>query len=88
MTSLPAPVALDTYFLEARCKLLDLAAIFDRIDRGSGANSVVADPRLARLQQAIETLLKSDSRAERVQEIFSLSYDPNWVRPEPREQSA
>ena len=87
MAPLPAAAALDAYFLEARCKLLDLAAIFDRIDRGTGG-SVGADPRLPRLRQAIETLLTPGPRAERVQEIFSLAYDPNWVRPEPREQSA
>ena len=34
MTPLPATQALDRYFLEARSKLLDLAAILDRIGRG------------------------------------------------------
>jgi hypothetical protein len=87
MPPLPAAAALDTYFLEARCQLLTVAAILDRIDRGSGG-SVAADPRMNRLRQAVETLLAPGSRAERVQEIFSLAYDPNWVRPEPREQSA
>jgi hypothetical protein len=33
VTPLAAAQALDDYFLEARSKLLDLAAILDRIDR-------------------------------------------------------
>ena len=84
MTPLPARAALDAYFLEARCKALDLAAILDRLDRGTGPG-VADDPRLARLRRAVETLLSAGgNRAERVQEIFSLDYDPAWVRPEPR----
>jgi len=83
MTPLPAKSALDTYFLEARCKLLDVAAILDRIDRGDG--SVQSDPRLANLRKAIETLLsKPSGRAEELQHIFSLAYDANWKRPEPK----
>jgi len=72
---------LDGYFLEARSKLLDLAAILDRIDRGGG---VTGDPRLARIRQAID-LLREDGvdRAEKVQTVFSLPYDPNWKKPTP-----
>jgi hypothetical protein len=74
-------LALDTYFLEARAKLLDLAAILDRVDRGGGAE----DPRLAKVRQALEVLGdRSAGRAERVQKIFSLDYDPGWERPQPR----
>lgn len=83
MTPLPAQSALDAYFLEARCKLLDVAAILDRIGRGNG--DVNADPRLANIRRAIETLLtKPEARAEELQHIFSLAYDPNWKRPEPK----
>ncbi len=84
MSPLPAAAALDAYFLEARCKLLDVAAIFDRFDRGVGADAAGNDPRIARLRSAVETLLRTGPRAERVQEIFSLQYDPSWPRPEPR----
>jgi hypothetical protein len=73
---------LDGYFLEARSKLLDLAAILDRIDRGGG---VTNDPRLDRIRQAIDALQESGTdRAEKVQTIFSLAYDPDWKRPTPR----
>ena len=56
MNPLPANQALDSHFLEARCKLLDLAAILDRIGRGTGANGVAEDPRLAQIRQALEIL--------------------------------
>ena len=80
---LPAGKALDAFFLEARSKLLDLAAILDRIGRGSGV--VDNDPRLARIREALEVLQdQSGGRAERIQQVFSLDYDPTWERPQPR----
>lgn len=83
MTPLPAPRVLDMFFLEARSKLLDLAATLDRLDRGEGA--AAADPRVERIRQALLTLLETEpGRAERVQQIFSLAYDPDWPRPQPR----
>ena len=45
LTPLPAAQALDAYFLDARSRLLDLAAMLDRIDRGGG----MKDPRLERI---------------------------------------
>ena len=85
MTPLPSRTALDAYFLEARSKLLDLAAILDRIGRGAGSGELANDPRLARIRQALEVLHdESGDRAERIQQIFSLDYDPNWERPKPR----
>jgi len=53
---LPSHAALDAYFLDARCKLLDLAALLDRIGRGDGSSDVEDDPRLARIRQALEVL--------------------------------
>ena len=85
MTPIAAPQALDAYFLEARSKILDLAAILDRIGRGRDAASVSAEPRLERIRRAVEVLLDpSGGRAERIQQIFSREYDPNWERPKPR----
>jgi hypothetical protein len=84
-TPLPAPKALETYFLEARSKLLDIAAILDRLGRGSDGSLIENDPRLERVRQALEVLLdQSGGRAERIQQIFSLDYDPAWDRPQPR----
>ena len=85
MQPLPAARALDQYFLEARARLLDLAAILDRIDRGPDPASAAADPRLARIRQAVEILLKGEGdRAAQVQQLFSLDYDPSWPKPKPR----
>ena len=38
-------------------KLLDLAAMLDRIDRGAAAPDVERDPRLVKVRQATEELL-------------------------------
>jgi hypothetical protein len=85
VSPLPAPQALETFFLEARSKLLDLAAILDRIGRGIHADEVDEDPRLLKVRQALEVLHdRSGGRAERIQKIFSLDYDPAWERPQPR----
>ncbi len=85
MKPLPAPAALAAYFLEARCKILDVAAILDRIQRGEGAEAIDSDPRWKQLKQGIEALLRQRAaRAEEVQNIFSLAYDPNWKIPQPK----
>jgi len=84
-TPMPSGKALDVFFLEARCRLLDLAAILDRIGRGVDANQTDADPRLAKIRQALDLLHdESGGRAERIQKIFSLDYDPAWKKPQPR----
>ena len=83
MTPIPAPVALDSYFLEARSRLLDVAATLDRIDRGSG--SVASDPRIERIKSALSVLTGAGpDRAERIQQIFSLPYEANWPIPQPK----
>lgn len=85
MTPLPAPVVLDQFFLDARSKLLETAAIFDRIARGDGADSLAVDPRAVKLKQAVEVLLgDAPNKAELLQQLFSLPYDPEWPRPSPR----
>lgn len=61
---------LDLYFMDARSKLIDLAAFLDRMDRGTGE----ADFRLAAFRQALGELSGGDpERARRV--LLSLS-DP------------
>ena len=85
LSPLSARQALDSYFLEARSKLLDLAAILDRIGRGADAGALEEDPRMVKVRQALEVLHdQSGGRAERIQQIFSLDYDPAWERPQPR----
>ncbi len=83
MNPLPADRALEQFFLDCRCKLLDVAATLDRIDRGTG--KVEADPRRQKIDKALKALLDSNSnRAELIQQIFSLDYDPRWTKPKPR----
>ena len=85
VTPLPASQALDRYFLEARCKLLDVAAILDRIGRGRDVHDIANDPRMARIREGLELLMDpSGGRAERIQKAFSLDYDASWERPKPR----
>ncbi len=85
MNPLPAAKALDTYFLEARAKILEVAAILDRIGRGRDAAALSDDPRLHKVRQALEVLHdQSGGRAERIQKIFSLDYEASWEKPKPR----
>lgn len=72
-----AAETLDREFLEMRARILELAARFDRLDRSEG--SVQGDPRLNQIQQALAELSAARAdRAERVQLVFSRTYDANW----------
>jgi hypothetical protein len=76
---------LDHFFLEARCKLLDLAAILDRIGRGDGVASLDGDPRREKFTAALRILQGDEpNKAEQIQQLFSQGYDPAWQRPQPR----
>ncbi|MFO0952875.1 MAG: hypothetical protein U0835_17340 [Isosphaeraceae bacterium] len=77
------PDVLNRDFLEVRSRILELAAALDRLDRAprtAGDGQVHGpDPRLAQLRQALEALLEpGPGRAETVQRLFSLEYDPRW----------
>jgi hypothetical protein len=70
---------LDHDFLELRCKILELAAILDRIDRAPARHGEHPDPRAGHVRQALESLTEpGPDRAETIQRIFSLEYDPGW----------
>ena len=85
LAPIPANTALDAYFHEARAKLLDMAAILDRIGRGPNAAAVAKDGRLEKILQALEVLHdENEGRAKQIQQIFSLEYDAAWERPKPR----
>ena len=69
---LDAKQTLDRYFLEMRWRCLSLAADLDRVQRGHGSDTVLSDPRLTKLRQAVQVLLEpSPNRAERVLMVFS-----------------
>ncbi len=74
---LSAAEVLNREFLEIRCKILEVAAALDRLDRAAG--EVADDPRIKRLHEALE-ILKDDrgDRAEQVQLVFSRTYNDSW----------
>jgi hypothetical protein len=73
-TAPSATRVLDREFLHIRCRLIDLAAALDRIDRAEG--SAAGDPRLAQIRRSLEILAGGDPhRAEGVQLAFSLPAD-------------
>jgi hypothetical protein len=61
---------LDLYFLDARCKLIEIAAFLDRVDRGTGD----ADFRLSAFRDAMKHL--ADNRPERAKDILASLSDP------------
>jgi hypothetical protein len=61
---------LDLYFMDARSKLIDLAAFLDRLDRADGE----ADFRLAALKNAMQELGKKDP--ERAKGVLLALSDP------------
>jgi len=59
---------LDMYFMDARCKLIEIAAFLDRVDRGSGSE----DFRLEAFRKALAELKSTGAgRAEKVLLAFS-----------------
>ena len=61
---------LDIYFMEARSKLIDIAAFLDRVDRGTGD----ADFRLEALRRAITEL--DNAKPERAKNVLLSLSDP------------
>lgn len=61
---------LDLYFMEARSKLIDLAAFLDRLDRAEG----IADFRIDALQTAMREL--SAATPDRTRRILLSLSDP------------
>jgi hypothetical protein len=60
----------DTYFMEHRAKLVDIAAYLDRIDRGQG--DALSDFRDEAFRRAVEILLDGQTqRARRILELLS-----------------
>ncbi len=79
LTTREALAVLDRDFLETRCKILEIAAVLDRIDRAPAHRHEHPDPRLGQIRQALEALSEpGPGRAETIQLIFSLPYDRNW----------
>ncbi|KLU04290.1 hypothetical protein RISK_003876 [Rhodopirellula islandica] len=77
MSQRTADEILDASYLEVRAKVLELAAVLDRLDRAPGGKD--PSPRRDQLTHAMEMLLAEDpDRAAKVQHWFSRQYDPDW----------
>ena len=64
---------LDLYFMEARARLIDLAAFLDRVERAPGE----ADFRLGALRAALEEMARRpDGAAERAKGVLLALSDP------------
>lgn len=74
---LTAGEVIDTYFLEVRCALLELAATLDRYDLAAEAGSdgtPTDDARLEKIYQSLAILAEKETspdRAERLLNLFS-----------------
>ena len=74
---LTAQQVLDREFLEIRCKILEIAAALDRLERAEG--SIASDRRMKMVYDGLSALSSENAdRAEQVQMIFSRRYEPNW----------
>lgn len=63
---------IDTYFMEHRAKVLDIAAFFDRVDRAQSQGSLGEDFRMIAIRKAVEILLDvQPERARRILETLS-----------------
>lgn len=61
---------LDLYFMDARSKLIDLAAFLDRVDRAEGE----PDFRLAAFRKALESLQRGEP--DRAKSVLNSLSDP------------
>jgi len=61
---------LDLYFMDARSKLIDLAAFLDRVDRADGSE----DFRMTALRTALKELTSGDK--ERTKQVLLALSDP------------
>jgi len=69
---------LEREFLSLRGKIIEVAAALDRVSRKGG---VCDDPRVEQIRRSLELVAQpreAADRAEQVQLIFSLPYDPQW----------
>ena len=74
-----ATEVLDHDFLELRSRILDIAAMLDRIDRAPARHGGHPEERLGQLRQALSALTEpGPDRAETIQRIFSLEYRSDW----------
>ena len=72
-SALDKQAVLDLYFVEARARLIDLAAFLDRVERAPG----VADYRLAAMRAAMAEMARQpDGTSERAKAVLLALSDP------------
>ncbi|MBR6435877.1 MAG: hypothetical protein IKS45_05160 [Thermoguttaceae bacterium] len=71
LSPLPSKKVLDLYYLDARCQLLEVAALLDRVDRGD-VSAVADDGRLQRLRAAIDVLNSPQDQPNRAEQLLNL----------------
>ena len=63
---------LDTYFIENRARLLDIASFLDRIDRYKASGEAKGDFRYTSFMQALKVVMAAtENRTKTAQMIFS-----------------
>ena len=73
---LTAGEALDTYFLDTRCMLLEIAATLDRFDLAEQTGSGSApDARLGQIYDSLALLAQSETTPDRVERLLNLFTD-------------
>ncbi len=73
---LTAGEVLDTYFLDARCMLLEIAATLDRFDlaeQGDGAPA--PDARLQQIYDSLTLLAQPETTPDRAERLLNLFTD-------------
>ena len=74
-----ALAVLDRDFPEARCKILEIAAILDRIDRRPHTIPNIPTRGTGRFARpSRHSANRGPGRRETIQLIFSLEYESNW----------
>jgi len=73
---LTAKQVVDRYFLEARCQLLEVAAMLDRYDFAQPEGQSASDPRLEQLRQSLELLARREHATDRSERLLNLFSDP------------
>ena len=70
--------ALETYFIDNRARLLEIASFLDRIDRYENSTAAKADFRYGAFMKALKLVAEAgESRTEKLQLLFSdRSTDP------------
>ena len=76
-TRLTPEEVLQNHSLEVRCKLLEIAAIYDRYQRAGGEQPTASDdPRLARCTRALKLLSEYQEKPDRAEQIALMFSDP------------